>query len=462
MKYEIKCPYCGNSYITEADKLKCSGCGAQNGMEHAVRVIEDADERKKQADNRREEQMHQQRIKESNARIENQKINTRAKIIFPIIVLAFFAVSFVGCAGCALISAVSSTYVDLQSELMMERQRAEEEARWYDKEEVKRVLPTITDFVKALENKDYSGMIETMYMPEGSYALEKSLEKAIGNSELSSLLGKVNEIQKVKYIGKNEKGEYYEVTIDDNTYEMILRIVNGDWGIILETAFFYNYVLCIPSDCTVYLNDIELNSNTVTSHEIKLTEYTLYTIPAIAKGEYTAKIETAFGTYTERYQPSQDTLDTYGGWDPVFKADTMISWNKEACAFVNDVWMQMTKLYLDGADVSQARQYFTDDISDDRIKKCFDVIDTYVNNEYYGAMHHYRIGEEKILDAKFASYDSAICVISARAIVEYNDHTKDNRLRTTIGMKYTEDGWKIYYLPDDALFDLGIAYSDIW
>lgn len=92
-----------------------------------------------------------------------------------------------------------------------------------------------------------------------------------------------------------------------------------------------------------------------------MTEYALYTIPAISKGEYTAKIDSAFGTYTERYQPSHDTLDLYGGWDPVFKADTMVSWNEEACAFVNDVWMQMTKLYVDGADVSQARQYLPDD-----------------------------------------------------------------------------------------------------
>lgn len=461
MKFAVKCPYCGNNYIAEEGTLKCKGCGAQNGLENVVRVIEDAEEIKQRAENRREEQMHQQRIKESNARIENQKFDTRAKYLLPIIILVVFVVGF---AGCAVVGVITTALSEVQSQKVIEQKKAAEEAKWDEKEEVKRVLPTITAFVESLSNEDFAAMMECMYLPEGSYALEKSLEKTMRSSELSALIGRENEVAKIEYLGKNGwlNSERYRLTVDDNTYELWLKIANGEWGVMEEDAFFYDYALYIPSDCTVYLNDVELNPITITAHEMRESEYSVYTIPAISKGEYTAQIDSAFGTYTAAYQPSKDTIDQHNGWDPVFKADTMTEWNKEATAFLHDVWTGMMELYMNGADVSAARQYFTEDISDERIKKCFDAMSTFVNHKYYGEMYNCQISKEEITAARFTGYDSVTCVIYANAKAENGSYNEDVMFRSLVGIKFTENGWKICYLEDESFFSADLTYSDIW
>ncbi|MBE5877868.1 MAG: hypothetical protein E7290_13430 [Lachnospiraceae bacterium] len=448
MKFAIKCPYCGNSYIAEEGTLTCKGCGAQNGLEHVIRVVEDAEDVKQRTANRREEQMHQQRIKESNARIENQRFDTRAKYLIPIIIVVFVVVSFV---GCGIIGALSTAVTEVHMQSTAKQKQIEEEKKWNEEEEVKRVLPTLETLMESLQNEDFETMLTCMYLPEGSYTLENSLEKNIRNSKLSALLGQTNEISKVVYTGYS--GYYdldcYDVTVADNTYEFLFRISNGKWGLIIEDAFFYNYEIRVPANCTVYLNDAALSSDAIVEHETRDgIEYADYKVPVLAKGEYVVKVDTVSGTYTTKFIPT----DEYG-YDGILEYAMFDVWHKEGIAVLEDIWMAVMTNYTESGDISELRQYFTDDISDEEIEKFRDEIKGFVNNEVYGELKNCKLKNMEIEKCLFFADDEIACIFKGDAVgVTDKNYSPSIGFRTLLYMRYEQEHWKLSKVEEGTFF----------
>lgn len=457
MKFAVKCPYCGNSYIAEQGTLTCKGCGAQNGLEHVVRVVEDAEDVKQRTANRREEQMHQQRIKESNARIENQRFDTRAKYFIPIIIVVLIAVSFV---GCGIIGALSTAVTEVHMQSTVKQKQEEEEKKWNEEEEVKRVLPTLETFMDSLQNEDFETMLTCMYLPEGSYTLEGSLEKNIRKSKLSALLGQENEITKVVYGGYSSvyDVDYYDVTVGDNTYEFLLRISNGKWGLVIGDAFFYDYEIRIPANCTVYINDAALISDAIVERQIERgIEFAYYKVPVLAKGEHVIRLDTVSGTYKEKFIPS----DEYG-YDSILVGSMFVDWHKEGVSILEDVWMAVMTNVVTAGDVSELRQYFTEDISDEEIEKFKEEMKGFIYNKNMGELKNCELKKMEMEQCLFFAEDEVACEFNAEAAgVTNRDYTVTSRVRTVLHLKYVDECWKLSKVEEGTFFGCTYGYNHI-
>ncbi len=457
MKFAIRCPYCGNSYIAEEGTLTCKGCGAQNGLEHVVQVLEEAEDVKQRTANRREEQMHQQRIKESNARIENQRFDTRAKHLIPIIIAAFFAVCFV---GCGIIGALSTAVSEVHMQSTVKQQREEEEKQWNEEAEIKRVLPVLETFMDTMHNEDFATMLTCMHLPEGSYTLENSLEKNIRNSKLSALLGQENEITKVVYTGYSSVYDLdcYDVTVGDGTYEFLFRISNGKWGLVISDAFFYNYELCVPANCTVYLNDVALSADAIVERKSREgIEYAYYNVPVLAKGEYEVRLDTVSGTYTTKYL----TSDEYG-YDEILVDAMFDDWHKEGIGVLEDIWMAVITNCVTAGEISELRQYFIDDISDEEIEKYREEMKGFIHNEALGELKNCRLQNMEIEQCLFFAEDEVACVFRAKAAGDTErDYTINNDIRTLLYLKYEDACWKLSRVEEGTFFGCKYGYNSI-
>lgn len=457
MKFAVKCPYCGNSYIAEQGTLTCKGCGAQNGLEHVVRIVEEAEDVKQRTANRREEQMHQQRIKESNARIENQRFDTRAKYFIPIIIVVLIALSFV---GCGIIGALSTAVTEVHRQTTVKQKQIEEEKKWNEEEEVKRVLPTLETFMDSLQNEDFETMLTCTYLPEGSYTLEGSLEKNIRKSKLSALLGQENEITKVVYGGYSSvyDVDYYDVTVGDNTYEFLFRISNGKWGLVIRDAFFYNYEIRIPANCTVYINDVALIPDAIVERQIESgIEFAYYKVPVLAKGEHEIRLDTVSGTYTEKFIPSDES-----GYDSILVGSMFADWHKEGIEILEDVWMAVMTNVVTAGDVSELRQYFTDDISDEEIEKFKEEMKSFIYDKDMGELKNCELKKMQMEQCLFFAEDELACEFRADATgVTNKDYTVTNTVRAVLHLKYVDECWKLSKVEEGTFFGCTYGYNHI-
>lgn len=457
MKFAIKCPYCGNSYIAEEGTLTCKGCGAQNGLEHVIRVVEDAEDVKQRTANRREEQMHQQRIKESNARIENQRFDTRAKYLIPIIIVVFVVVSFV---GCGIIGALSTAVTEVHMQSTAKQKQIEEEKKWNEEEEVKRVLPTLETFMESLQNEDFETMLTCMYLPEGSYTLENSLEKNIRNSKLSALLGKENEITKAVYTGYSAYYdlECYDVTVGENTYEFNFRIANGQWGLVMGDAFYYDYEIRMPANCTVLFNDVPLTTEAIVERKVERgIEFAYYKVPVLAKGEHEIKLDTVSGTYTTKFIPT----DEYG-YDSILVNSMFVDWNKEGIAVLEDIWMAVMTNVVESGDVAELRQYFTDDISDEEIEKFKKEMEGFVYDKSQGELTDCKLKKMEMEQCLFFAEDEVACEFRADATgVTSKGYTTTDTIRALLYLKCEDEYWKLSKVEEGTFFGCTFGYNHI-
>lgn len=450
MKFVVKCSYCDCNYFAEDEgTMKCPNCGAQNGMKDVTGQVEDEEETRKRREEWRQAQEQRQRTDAYKSYVNRQKRLKTVQIVLPIIMIAMIILSFGGCA-------ITSLMLDMGSDMRnasMTVQNQEMESSWKEVQEVRWALPTLEAFMEAIREEDYEAMLACMYLPEGSYTLIKPFQKGMQDSVLGAFMGSDKEITKVVYSNSADEGRssFYEMTIGEDTIRIQLRRTEGEWKVVSDSMFYYNYPIRVPDDCTIFLNDIELNRENITSHETAETEYSFYTVPALAKGEYTARVETAFGTYTTAWTPRDlDYDETYAR---VFGEGSMIEWEKEACKWLNDFWTDMYGTAMEGQNVEAVRQYFTEDISDEMIAECLSNLRQYIN-EQNPRIWNCEVRAAEVHGTHLSGYDriSAKARITVRADWDNMFGEFENSMETGLRFQYTESGMKIAEMEGQGLF----------
>lgn len=215
-----------------------------------------------------------------------------------------------------------------------------------------------------------------------------------------------------------------------------------------------NWSIKVPGDCTVTVDDQDVNSYKVTMQNIDAA-YALYTFPAISTGSHTIVVTSSlYGSFTQSVTPKK-TSDTY---TMICKISDQETSNILSC--IKSIWNGLYSDYKGGADVPSIRKYFTSTVDTNILTNIltsyFQILEGEKSNTTYSGFYI-----TDVVPWTTDNYGAAILETNNSVTVNFGyrlefvdgqgEYHNCNKV-TSLVMAYEDGTYKIKTIPDTSLF----------
>ncbi|MDR1891616.1 MAG: hypothetical protein LBQ48_01180 [Oscillospiraceae bacterium] len=256
------------------------------------------------------------------------------------------------------------------------------------------------------------------------------------------------------------------------TESVLVRMAqpDGEWVPDLSGAVVTDWKIRTTGGAQLYINGIKAPESFVTGQAGNVKVQDVYTIPAVGKNKVliTVKVKD-FQDYTMEAAPSKNSADESKYVDAL--AVVPDSEVDKACADIKSIWNEAYTDFVGGADVTELKKYFASDADGDlpeNLAKWFTAIRKATSAQ--DVDHRItNIGAPKSNKETSKSYfireDMVYVCFGYRlewrwtfVIGGANSMTKMSR----IYLKNENGSYKIYKVPDEALFTLDNEFYNEW
>ncbi len=380
MKYIVKCPFCGNTYVSDSnDQIRdffCADCGASNSIEDVVERIDDSTINQTIVNNYSSTSAASNSTGNhyNSAPASSNYSKSYQKFVWLIplcIILPFVVIFMVG-----IIISVATSFSD--SHTSQSNYAEEKEPSWQDKTEVKRILSISNEMVEALKNGDRAAAGELLYAPENAVISENEKESLVDDYFFnrifpdSSLEIKEITYDEIKsYEGFSIHKYHYEFNNDVET-DYYFYIENGEYKFFIPDweRLVYNVPIRLASDADITFDGKQYTWESSEKVDKKGVSYTVYHVPMMyIRDSYDVTIVTSLGTLNEQFK----FRETYTG----SPADYVQRLNVESAEVKSNMIAALSELIQNiytcskQNDVAGARAYFEESVTDSDIERIF-------------------------------------------------------------------------------------------
>lgn len=495
MKYVVKCPYCGHSYIIDAKEgeksFQCDNCGGQNGIDDVVERIDDpvivekevvktvvvekevvrpvAAPKEKEADLQTIKNFDISRYPLEGTGTTTYSDLSEQNIITTIVVIVCVIIALVALNAPEQESEQDKREREVQ-ELLQERKENARNSR-----EARLAEEVIGQWMEAMNDENIFDLLGCYHIPEGSIFGVEDLREMIRSSGLEDFWGTDVQIDSMTFhsysglstdhilnVGGRIDVVRYEVEFS-NSYSKLFVVENngrGEMKISLEdnavsdakiqTAMKWNSEEeeFEKENAILYIDNMCIESVYEEVEDEDGQRYGQYTIPLIAKGEHIFKVHTILGDISMPYEVT--------GEETVILMDKLQiteEQREEMAADLLDTWQQVQAAALNYAEPEEFRQFFHREVTDEEIEELAKQIrmEHDLRGDYEGAY----ITDIRIPDTYFCAVDYWTFIVPV--VMDYRSLNEEHATGTCtskIVVTATADGWKICENYDNCFFTL--------
>ena len=317
-------------------------------------------------------------------------------------------------------------------------------------------------YVESLLNDDYSTAYKYIYFPDNGFVNKNDFVNFIQTKDYYNDLKEM----KLDKIIENSNTSYQVIlkdkigNIDKINVDLIARATN-DYRVYEEDIYIKDWMFSAPKDSVVSIDGLNVEKSLIAKSS-SVVDY--YVLPAIAINNKTFKLVSNLGSKEINVNPS---IDNDGISLNIEITDE--EFKNKAYEYIQNTWNSLYYEYKNNNDLSVMKSYFSDDVSEEKIRKyCNEYFDKISKGtSSISSNYDYRI--VRIIDNPNES-----SIVSGNDVVTVNfgyelswkwkssGSSSLNRNMTrysSIRLKIVGDSFKIFAIVDEGLFGYSSYYT---
>ncbi|MBR2300885.1 MAG: hypothetical protein IKA41_02920 [Bacteroidaceae bacterium] len=329
----------------------------------------------------------------------------------------------------------------------------------------KKPVSVAMGFIQALATGEYDVAVSALNIGDSPFVFVDDIIFGLPRSEYSSL---VDFADREVYLSVDDSkvtksSENATITVDMmsakggalDSYTLYLALSEDNKWLVKDNSFYLNdYYVVAAGDTTLYINDVEVGKEYSDGESGYNNLMDLYKIPAVGKAKK------SFSIRCDKYEFSLDEMPTYNGAEGALGLYKKIEGEKlnEALVAVKTIWNSMYADYVGGATIAEMTKYFDESVDTEVIKTCCDGFQNLINSPSNFTDKDHHITQIQIRDGESCFYiTDDVIVVNIQYQLDWvwnwsSGGAESCRRKSHILLKDTDEGYKIFYVSDGALF----------
>lgn len=330
----------------------------------------------------------------------------------------------------------------------------------------KKPTDVATGFIKALATNEYNVAVSALNTSNSPYVFAEDIIFGLPRSNYSELVDHAGaEVYlSVKNSEVNKSSGYATVTIDMignedkllDSYDVSLVLTNDNKWLVKDTSFYLEeYYVRTASDVTFSIEDVVVGDEYRFGKSGYNSMMDLYKIPAIGKAEK------HFSISCDKYETYVDEIPTHNTDNEPLRINETLKDEKltEVLNAVKTLWNSLYKDYVNGVSISDMTKYFDESVDPEVIKTCCDGFQNLIDSPTTFTYKDHNMTQIQLREGETCFYITDDVIV---ANIQYQldwiwdwglGGPESCRKKSHILLRDTDDGYKIFYVSDVALFN---------
>lgn len=328
----------------------------------------------------------------------------------------------------------------------------------------KKPVSVAIDFVMALATGQYDVAVYALDTNGSPFVFAEDIAFGLPRSQFSSI---------IEYAGKEaylavdddkvtKSAENATITVDMmnakgkpfDSYTLYLSLSEDNRWLVRDNSFYVaDYYISVAGNTALTINGVAADDYFVgkTGYN-KLKD--MYGIPAIGKAK--KKLEISCDRYTETFEE----LPVSNSTKEPLSIGKILGEDKTTAALkaIKNTWNSMYEDYVNGASIAELSKYFDESVDTEVIKTCCDGFQNLINSPSTFTDKDHHITQIQIRDGESCFYiTDDVIVVNIQYQLDWvwdwsSGGAESCRRKSHILLKDTDEGYKIFYVSDGALF----------